>query len=115
MTLTPEILIELKSKLLIEKERIESEINRITKPSLSSDHEIIFNEIGDAEDENASEVEEYTDNIAIENTLEKQLEEINSALARINQRSYGKCENCEAEISIERLRAYPSAKKCTVC
>ncbi len=115
MPLTKDTLLDLNSKLLTEKERIESELSCITKPSLSSNRETIFNEIGTDEDENATEVEEYTDNLAIENTLEKQLEEINAALIRIKQNSYGKCEICGFNINIERLKVYPSAKKCTLC
>ena len=115
MQLNLKITTELKNKLLFEKERIEKELQLITKPSLDDDRAIIFNEIGSSEDENASEVEEYLDNMAIENTLEKQLKEIIEALAHIENKTYGKCENCGSEISIERLLAYPMAKTCTKC
>ncbi len=115
MSLSQEEITELKKNLYKEKERVENEINRITKPSLSGKYEPIFNEIGQDEDENASEVEEYTDNVAIENTLEKQLKEINMALDRIKSNSYGRCEKCGTEISTNRLQAYPAAKKCITC
>lgn len=115
MTLTPELLSELKNKLINEKARIENEIGRIAKPTLSDEHATVFNEIGSSEDENASEVEEYTDNLAIENTLEKQLKEIDDALESLENGTYGKCQNCGSEIPTERLLAYPSAKTCLNC
>jgi DnaK suppressor protein len=110
------LLSELKNKLVEEKTRIEDELGKIATPNQTkSDYETNFNEIGSGEDENASEVEEYSDNLALENSLEKQLKEINEALERIEAGNYGFCENCSQEIDIERLRAYPSAKICIVC
>ncbi|KKP97339.1 MAG: hypothetical protein US25_C0048G0006 [Candidatus Moranbacteria bacterium GW2011_GWE1_36_7] len=116
MTITPEILAQLKEKLLEEKVRIQSELERIGKPTTQAgDYSTNFNEIGKDEDENASEVEEYTDNLAIETNLEKQLKEILEALEKINTGTYGKCDVCGIDIPVERLLAYPAAKTCTNC
>lgn len=116
MSLDQKTLDELKESLLKEKARVEEELNRIGKPTTNAgDFSTNFTEIGTDEDDNASEVEEYTDNLALETSLEKQLKEIIEALARISAGTYGKCENCSAEIPVERLRAYPAAKKCLSC
>ena len=116
MTIDPQILAELKEKLTQEKARINEEIARIAKPNKDAiSFETTFNEIGTDEDENASEVEEYTDNLAMESALEKQLKDIMEALNKIESGNYGKCENCGANIPAERLMAYPSAKKCLNC
>jgi RNA polymerase-binding protein DksA len=116
MTLDAKILAELKEKLLVEQTRIQSELDRIGKPTTKSgDYSTNFNEIGEDEDENASEVEEYTDNLALEANLEKQLKEILDALKKMENGTYGKCENCDIDIPIERLRAYPAAKICLDC
>jgi RNA polymerase-binding protein DksA len=116
MTLTKEILAELKEKLLEEKTRIQTELDRIGKPTTKEgDYSTNFSEMGEDEDENASEVEEYTDNLALEANLEKQLKEILEALEKMESGTYGKCENCNTDISIERLRAYPAAKTCITC
>jgi len=116
MKLDSQVLSELKEKLLQEKMRIEEEIVRIAKPTKNAvGFDTTFNEIGTDEDENASEVEEYTDNLAMESTLEKQLTDAVEALKKMGTGTYGKCENCGADISVERLGAYPSAKKCLNC
>jgi RNA polymerase-binding protein DksA len=116
MSLEKNVIKELKEKLLIEKNRLEEELGRIATPNKpSSDYETNFNEIGSNEDENASEVEEYTDNLALENSLEKQLHEIKAALERIETNTFGVCENCKHEIDTNRLRAYPAAKTCVNC
>ena len=68
------------------------------------------------EEANADEVEEYTSDLAVSETLEKKLEEINLALEKIKTGIYGKCENCKnKEIPLERLRAYPAATTCIKC
>ena len=116
MKLDSKTLAELKEKLLQEKARIKEELGRIAKPVKNTpDYTTSFSEIGKDEDENASEVEEYTDNLALETSLDKQLKEILEALARIEAGTYGKCENCQADIPLERLRAYPAAKTCMNC
>ncbi len=115
MTISSEILKELEIKLYKEKEKLEKELSLLVKPSSSTKHSVSFSEIGSDEDENASEVEEYADNLAIEKSLEKQLKEIGDALIKIKTDAYGKCEHCLADIPIERLLAYPSAKKCLNC
>ena len=116
MSIDPQTLAELKEKLIQERERIKEELGRIAKPTKeANDYNTTFNNIGDDEDENASEVEEYTDNLALETVFEKQLKEIAEALEKIELGTYGKCENCNTDIAIERLRAYPAAKTCFNC
>lgn len=116
MSIEQQILDELKESLIKEKKRIQEELGRIAKPTKNpDDYNTTFDNIGDDEDENATEVEEYTDNLALESVFEKQLKEISDALDKIANDNYGKCENCKADIPLERLRAYPAAKKCFNC
>ena len=46
---------------------------------------------------------------------EKLLEEIDSALARIEQGTFGRCEECGREISRVRLEALPYTRYCVQC
>lgn len=116
MTLDNKILAELREKLLEEQARIQAELGRIGKPTTQAgDYSTNFNEMGEDEDENASEIEEYSDNLALEANLEKQLKDILEALEKMDNGIYGKCENCDTEIPVERLQAYPAAKTCTNC
>ena len=43
------------------------------------------------------------------------LREVAAALARIDNGSYGICEQCEEEISPKRLKALPWARNCVTC
>lgn len=46
---------------------------------------------------------------------QKILYEIDAALARVKERSFGKCQSCERNITINRLIAVPYAKLCVKC
>ncbi len=106
----------LKEKLLEEKTKLEKNLSNFANPSeTEDDYKTIFREIGTDPDENASEVEEYTDNLALENNLEKQLAKIDRALERIKNGTYGICSKCGKEIELERLEIYPEAERCIKC
>jgi RNA polymerase-binding transcription factor DksA len=116
MAIEPGIIAELKEKLLQEEARIKDELSRIAKPTEDeTDYVTSFEEVGDDEDENATEIKDYTDNLAVETTLEKQLKDVLDALEKIENGTYGKCDNCKADIPIDRLQAYPAAKTCIKC
>lgn len=117
MSIDEKTLSELKQALLKEKEELENNLSKIAKPvnKDTGDYETSFDQIGEDDDENATEVEQYSDNLAVEETLEKKLQDIIEALAEMEQGTYGICKNCNQEISLDRLRANPSARTCIKC
>lgn len=107
---------ELKEKLEEEKAKLEKNLSKIAKPTETpGDYETNFDELGTDKDDNATEVEEYADNLSVETSLEEQLKDVDEALDRIEKGTYGICDNCNEEIDIERLKAYPAAKTCIKC
>jgi RNA polymerase-binding transcription factor DksA len=112
-----ETLFELKALLLKEKLNLEENLGRIARPvdKEKGDYETAFDNVGSDREDNTTEVEEYTENLPVEITLEKKLQDVISALERMENGTYGICENCQKEIDIERLRANPSAKTCIKC
>src|SRR6266542_5765740 len=40
---------------------------------------------------------------------------IDAALARLDEGTYGRCEDCDKEISEKRLQAVPFARRCLTC
>jgi len=116
MTIDSKTLSELKEALLAEKTELEENLGRIARvDSKTGEYEPVFEEIGNDREDNTTEVEEYTDNLPIEITLEKKLQSINLALSKMDKGTYGICENCQQEIAIERLKANPSAQTCIKC
>lgn len=106
---------EFKVKLLEEKKRLEKELGDVAHKENDGDYETKFEDLGRDEEDNAEEVEEYSAKVGITETLEKNLKDVDDALKRIEAGNYGICENCPEEIRIERLRAYPAARKCMNC
>ncbi len=105
------LLEELKSKLLKEKADLEEQLSRFATKTADGEYKAKFpDDVGDEQSENAIEVEEYADRIALEKSLENQLKDINDALKKMDNGTYGKDEETGEDIDIERLKAYPAAR-----
>lgn len=52
---------------------------------------------------------------AITNQQLRELKEIEYALFKIENKTYGICEMCEEPIGVQRLKVKPQAKYCIVC
>lgn len=116
MTLTKEVIEEFKARLLEEKTKIENDLGRFAKRGEGEDNFVTtFEDIGTDRDDNAHEVENYGDNLALEKTLETRLQKISKALDKIETGEYGKCEVCGNDVTEERLKANPEASKCIKC
>ena len=68
-----------------------------------------------AMEEAADEVEEYSNRLPVEFSLETRLRDINLALDKIKKGTYGLCEKCEKPIPQTRLAVYPEARTCQKC
>jgi RNA polymerase-binding protein DksA len=116
-SLTSEQLEYFRKKLVDKKAEIEMQLSAFAKKSgkIKDDYETVFEHIGDSEEENADEVANYEDNLAIEHSLEENLQEIDAALDRITNGTYGICTDCNKLMAIERLEAMPEATLCINC
>ena len=110
-------LAELKEALLKEKTSLENDLGKIAKPvnQTTGDYETSFADIGTDREDNASEGEQYTDDLPVEMALEKKLKDVLEALDEMEKETYGICKNCNQEISLDRLRANPAARTCIKC
>jgi RNA polymerase-binding protein DksA len=106
---------QFKQKLIEEKNRIEMELKKIASQDSDGDYKAEFEDYGREREDNASEVENYTVNLGLTESLETELEKIKLALKKIENGTYGNCEKCNKEIPQKRLEAYPAAQKCVDC
>lgn len=53
--------------------------------------------------------------LALEKQILGQLAEVEDALGKLDEDSYGRCENCGNPIGLARLEALPQAKLCLKC
>lgn len=54
-------------------------------------------------------------NVAVEHTEWKMLDQVDAALQRIEEGTYGRCIDCDKEIPAKRLEAIPYALRCVAC
>lgn len=114
---------ELKTKLESEKAEIENNLKSFAEKdqNLEGDWDTKFPNLGtgetgsDALEKGADQVQEYGNMLSVEYSLENRLKDINNALNRIEKGTYGKCENCKADIPEERLKVFPAARYCIRC
>ena len=116
--MNPTFVEEMKALLLVEKAKLETELNRFAHrnpKAVQVDFDANFPNLGDKEDENASEVATYSDNLSLEDELEKQLRDVLSALKAVEAGNYGICKYCKQEIAEARLHARPTSSSCIDC
>lgn len=108
---------QLEEKLLKEKEKTEKELSTFAKPNPRNkdDFNASFPQLGDSEEESVDEVAIYSDNLTLERTLEKNLQDIKKALIEIKKGTYGKCKYCKKEIDKKRLLVRPASSACVAC
>ncbi|MCK5027042.1 MAG: TraR/DksA C4-type zinc finger protein [Candidatus Pacebacteria bacterium] len=108
---------KLKTKLEEEKKQLETSLSEVGQknPTNPKDWEgkaeNIDAETSDPNDV-ADNIEEYETNTAITSELEVRLNNINTALERIESGTYGTCRVCGKKIEEDRLEANPAAQTC---
>lgn len=108
---------QMKTSLEAEKVRLEQELSRFAhrNPNAKDDFNTDFPNMGDKSDENASEVAQFSDNLSLEEQLEKALRDVSAALKNIEEGKYGVCKYCGTEIAEKRLEARPTSSSCIQC
>jgi len=106
-------------ELLLERRReIEHNLKNIKELSANKSEIELIGELSSSDDhlaEYASVVYDHESTLTIENILKDILNQIESALKRIENGTYGICEVCKKPIDEERLKAIPYATMCVRC
>jgi RNA polymerase-binding protein DksA len=105
----------LRAKLLEEHERVEEllrvEAERRSVLSDTADQERYGNHPADE----GGETFEKEKSLAIQGNLEVILGEVDHALHKLDNGTYGRCDECGADIPYERLEVRPQATLCIHC
>src|SRR5574344_708558 len=110
--LTKETIYQIKNDLIARKEQIKTALLEVSKQD-NHDADSLgdkFPEYGYKPDKNAQEITDYSTSLMTEKVLEKTLEDIDGALKRIENGTYGVCKYCHKPISAKRLMARPVAR-----
>lgn len=69
----------------------------------------------DGFDEETDETAEYSNRLAVQQTLKEEIGGVEEALNKIKENKYGICEKCGKEISLDLLKINPESKLCKDC
>jgi len=100
----------IRRKLIIKRDEIEERLNKIDK-------DILHTSGAPSPDSGEQAIERENDDVleALGGIARSELEQINSALERMERNEYGICAVCKNPISAERLEAIPFTDHCIDC
>ena len=105
-----------KETLLKEKEDI---LESLLKFTIEDKDDKDFNskrpQYGNGDDEFVQETSDHLANITMEHILEDKLKQIEEALEKIENNTYGICEKCNKQIELKKLKINPSTDYCIKC
>ena len=106
-------IVKYKKLLLAERDRLDLErrAQMVDLSDLGSELANYDKNPGDG----ASDTYERTKDFALEENFKDMIEQIDEALRKIEEGSYGRCDRCDAPINPDRLRAIPYATLCINC
>ncbi len=105
----------IKDNLEAEKKRLSEQLAQFKAKEGAAAYEVSFPQIGDKDDENAAEVDTYSTNLTLERTLQSALRDVEKAIKRVADGTYGFCKYCGQEIDPKRLTARPVSSACIDC
>lgn len=112
--LTQDDIRELKARLTARREELRGEIHAELMQSGEASYVELAGRVRDAGDESVADMLSDV-GIAVLGRQMEEIQDIEAALARIAERSYGVCIDCGGDIAKARLLAYPTAKRCIDC
>jgi len=106
-----------KEKLEEESAMLEKELQSVGRrnPANAADWEATPGDLDilrSDKNEVADNIEEFEERTGVLKELEIQYNEVRAALKRIEDGTYGICENKGEQIPVERLEAFPAARTC---
>jgi len=112
--LSDQQLADFRARLQTRRQEVTDELRRILLDRDEQHYADLAGRVHDAAEESVADLLADLD-IAETDRLVDELQDIDAAKQRISEGSYGICIDCEAPVGVERLAAYPTAKRCIRC
>ncbi len=112
--LNPERLAEVKERLLSRKQRLWLEVKQQLKSNIGDGYQEMLSTARDEEDQASVSLLAET-HLSLLGPKRQELEAIEEALMRLENGSYGLCENCGLPIEPRRLEIMPETPLCRGC
>ena len=101
----------LRQTLVDRKAELEVELGRLTAPPTTGAAVSFGKRVGDG----TTEAVERLSTTATARSITHSIEDIDRALVKIDNGTYGKCDVCGNDIGVARLDALPAASRCVEC
>ena len=111
---TPEELAEVRTELEADRERLQAEVDE-AEADLAELMRDSGEGSGDDQADAGAATWEREHELSLTNNAKELLEQIEHALERIEEGTYGACESCGNAIGKMRLQAFPRATLCLTC
>ena len=105
---------DLRELLIKKKLKLLAEVKKAMGEKLDEDVRMTFDLLKDNPDKSVDELSKYLNARIIGNRSEE-IDDIDSALNKLKEGTYGVCEECGEEISIKRLEVVPASLYCVSC
>jgi len=102
----------LRSALDAERDSVARQLSEHGAPA---DGETVEVDVDEGFADSAHATAERSQTLALVEQLHAHQREIDAALARMDEGTYGRCESCGQDIPFERLEARPTATLCVTC
>jgi DnaK suppressor protein len=102
---------EVQTLLEARRRQLADELAKLTKPPEAGSNLSFGKRIG----EGTTEAVERISSTAAARSIATALAEVDRALEKVNEETYGQCDNCGQPIGSERLEAIPFATLCVTC
>ncbi len=112
--LNPERLAEVKERLVSRKQRLWLEVKQQLKSNIGNGYQEMLSTARDEEDQASVSLLAET-HLSLLGPKRQELEAIEEALMRLENGSYGLCENCGLPIEPRRLEIMPETPLCRGC
>jgi DnaK suppressor protein len=114
MGLTREQLTQIEVALLARRQTLNAEIDHRIQQTSARGMQELTGTVGDAADESVAHMMTALDLSEATRDV-NELRDVDAALRRIENGTYGDCLDCGASIEYARLKAYPIAARCVEC
>ena len=101
----------LRQTLVERKAELEVELGKLTAPPTTGAAVSFGKRVGDG----TTEAVERLSTTATARSITHSIEDIDRALVKIDDGTYGKCDVCGNDIGVARLDALPAASRCVEC
>jgi DnaK suppressor protein len=102
---------EVQARLQARRRQLAEELAELTKPPEAGSNLSFGKRIG----EGTTEAVERISSTAAARSIAAALAEVDRALEKVDEGSYGLCDDCGQLVGSERLEAIPSANLCVTC